>query len=91
MEARRVVRTEKQMMWPGGLHPHVAALVLEDGCRVTADDVIWRLDVRSVAYRVVVEGRAGDVAVERCAVCAVDRLTTSLDVPGREVLLTLPD
>lgn len=91
MEARRVVRTEKQMMWPGGLHPHVSALVLEDGCRVTADDAVWRLDVRAVAFEVVVEGRPAEVAVERCPQCAADRLTTTRDTPDRQILLGLPD
>jgi hypothetical protein len=89
MEARRVVRTEQVMRWPGGLHPHVSALILEDGRRVAADVAIWRLDVRSVAFEVVVDDRVASVSVERCPRCDQDHLCTTLDGPGRQYLLPL--
>lgn len=91
MEARRVVRTEKQMMWPGGLHPHVAALVLEDGRRIDAADAIWQIDVRALAFRLTVGNVAADVTVERCPVCSVDQLGTTLDTATRRHLLALAD
>lgn len=91
MEARRVVRTEKQLMWPGGLHPHVAALVLDDGRRVEADDAIWRIDIRSAAFSCTVDGRTVDVVVDRCERCALDHLCTTLDTATHEYLLMLPD
>jgi hypothetical protein len=89
MEARRVVRTEQVMVSPGGHHPHVAALLLDDGRRVAADDAMWRIDVRSVAFEVVVDGRVAGITVERCPRCEQDHLCTTLDVPGREHLLSL--
>lgn len=91
MEARRIVRTEQVTMWPGGLHPHVAALILEDGRRIDAGEAIWRIDVRVVAFDVVVDGRVAEVVVERCERCAQDHLRTSLDTAGREHLLALID
>lgn len=91
MEAQLVVRTEKQTMWPGGLHQHVAAIVLEDGRRVTADDAILRIDIRSAAYNCVVAGQTVPVSVARCERCALDHLGTPLDTAGREHLLSLPD
>jgi len=91
MEARRVVRTEKQLMWPGGGHPHVAALVLDDGRRVEADDAIWRIDIRSAAFSCLVDGQSADVAVARCERCALDHLCTTRDTATREILLALPD
>ena len=91
MEAALVVRTEKQSMWPGGLHQHVAALVLEDGRRVVADDAILRIDIRSAAYRCVVNGQPVPVSVARCERCALDHLGTPLDTAGRQYLLALPD
>ena len=84
-----MVRTEQVMMWPGGLHPHVAALILEDGRRFAADDAMWRIDVRSVAFEVLVDDRVADIAVERCPRCDQDHLCTTLDVPGRQHLLPL--
>lgn len=89
MEARRVVRTEQVMMWPGGLHPHVAALILDDGRNIDAAEAMWRIDVRSAAFDVVADGRVAAIAVARCAQCDQDRLCTTLDTPGREVLLAL--
>lgn len=91
MEARQVVRTEKQMMWPGGLHPHVAALVLDDGRRIEAAEAILKLDIRTAAYTVIVDGRAADVAVERCERCALDHLYTVRDTAARQHLLNLPE
>lgn len=91
MEASLVVRTEKQTMWPGGLHRHVAAIVLEDGRRVAADDAILRIDIRSAAYRCVVNGQPVPVSVTRCERCALDHLATPLDTARRQYLLALPD
>ncbi len=91
MEARQVVRTEKQVMWPGGLHPHVAALILENGCRIEAADAILRLDIRTAAYTVIVDGRPADVAVERCERCELDHLYTVRDTTLHQHLLALPE
>jgi hypothetical protein len=91
MEARRVVRTEKQVLWPGGPHPHVAALILEDGRRVEADDAIWRIDIRAAAFECAVGPRTAAVAVARCERCALDHLCTTLDTVMDAHLLALPD
>lgn len=89
MEARRVVRTEQVMMWPGGLHPHVAALILDDGRRIDAADARWRIDIRSAAFDVLAEGRVAAVSVERCPRCDQDDLCTTLDTSLRRYLLVL--
>jgi hypothetical protein len=91
MEAPLVVRTEKQAMWPGGLHQHVAAIVLQDGRRVSAEDAILRIDIRAADYRCVVAGQTVPVSVARCERCALDHLGTPLDTGDRQHLLSLPD
>lgn len=91
MEVHRVVRTEKRTMWPGGLHPHVSALILDDGRRVEADDAMRRIDVRAAAFSCIVQGRTATVVVAPCALCARDDLCTTLDSATRAHLLTLPD
>ncbi len=91
MEARQVVRTERQTMWPGGLHSHVAALILDDGRRIEAAEAILRLDIRAAAYTVIVDGRASDVAVERCERCEIDHLYTERHTAAMQHLLALPE
>lgn len=76
-------------MWPGGLHPHVAALVLDDGRRIDAAEAIWRLDVRSVAFEVMADAQLAAVAVERCPRCDQDHLCTTRDTPRHQYLLVL--
>lgn len=91
MSLVRVIKTEKRLMWPGGLHPHVAALVLEDGRRVEADEAIWRIDIGAASFCVLVDGQQAAVEVHRCARCAIDQLQTSRDTESRHHLLRLPD
>jgi hypothetical protein len=88
---RRVIRTEKRLMWPGGIHPHVAALVLDDGKRVDVEEAIWRIDIGAAAFCVWVDGQRADVEVHRCARCAMNELQTSRDTAARQHLLALPD
>ena len=78
-------------MWPGGIHTHVAALVLDDGRIFPADDAMLRIDLRSEAFCVVVDGQPVSLAVERCALCSMDCLCTTHDSATRQHLLRLPD
>jgi hypothetical protein len=78
-------------MWPGGLHPHVSAIVLDDGRRVEADEAIWRLDIGAATFSVWMDGQNASVEVHRCSQCSADELSTDRDTTTRRLLLALPD
>ena len=92
MASYRVDRTDKESVWQGGSHRHIAALCLEDRRRVPKAKAIANIKSGLETYYTYAGGLRAEVEVaSRCSRCSSEFLRTNRDTTTKNNLLELPD
>ncbi len=92
MASYRVDRTDKEYVYAGSAHRHIAAICLEDGRKVAKATAIYNIQSGREAYWTTGDGlRANVEVIARCAKCTSAYLRTDRDTTTKDNLLSLPD